>query len=192
MTVRVPRLMRRGHFCARAEPRLTDLTQSVIGFIQDHPAWAAPIVFLLAFCESFAFISLIVPATGILLVIGGLVAAARLDFGPIWLAASLGALVGDWLAYVLAFRFKEQILAVWPFYRYPALVARGVRFFERWGMIAVFVGRFFGPFRAIVPIAAGMHAMPWLEFQIANLASALLWGAGILAPGFVGMRWLVG
>jgi membrane protein DedA with SNARE-associated domain len=171
---------------------LTDLAQSIVRFVQDHPGWAAPVVFLLAFCESFAFISLIVPATGILLVIGGFVAAARLDFGPIWLAASLGALVGDWLAYVLAFRFKEQILAVWPFCRYPALVARGVRFFERWGMIAVFVGRFFGPFRAIVPIAAGMHAMPWLEFQIANLASALLWGAGILAPGFVGMRWLVG
>ena len=171
---------------------MTDLAQSIVRFVQDHPGWAAPVVFLLAFCESFAFISLIVPATGILLVIGGFVAAARLDFGPIWLAASLGALVGDWLAYVLAFRFKEQILAVWPFYRYPALVARGVRFFERWGMIAVFVGRFFGPFRAVVPIAAGLHAMPWQKFQVSNVASALLWATGILAPGFVGVRWLVG
>ena len=119
-------------------------------------------------------------------------AVARLNFGPIWPAASLGAFVGDWLAYALAFRFKEQILAVWPFYRYPALVARGVRFFERWGMIAVFCGRFFGPFRTVVPIAAGVHAMPWLKFQMSNVASALPWATGILAPGFVGVRWLVG
>ena len=65
-------------------------------------------------------------------------------------------------------------------------------FFDRWGLIAVFCGRFFGPLRAIVPIAAGLHAMPWLKFQIANLASAVLWATGILSPGFVGMRWLMG
>jgi len=66
-----------------------------------------------------------------------------------------------------------------------------VGFFERWGVIAVFCGRFFGPFRAIVPIAAGLSTMSWLKFQIANLASAVLWATGILAPGFVGMRWLM-
>jgi membrane protein DedA with SNARE-associated domain len=58
-------------------------------------------------------------------------------------------------------------------------------------MIAVFVGRFLGPFRAIVPIAAGPQAMPWPKFQISNVVSAILWAAGILAPGFAGVRWLV-
>jgi membrane protein DedA with SNARE-associated domain len=94
---------------------LTDFTQSTFVFVQDHRSWAALIVFLLAFCESFAFISLIVPATGILFGIGGLAAAARFDFSSIWLAATLGAVVGDWLAYGLAFRFKQQILAVCRF-----------------------------------------------------------------------------
>jgi hypothetical protein len=35
-------------------------------------------------------------------------------------------------------------------------------------------------------------AMPWLKFQIANFASAVLWATGILTPGFVGARWLLG
>jgi len=34
--------------------------------------------------------------------------------------------------------------------------------------------------------------MPWLKFQGANVASALVWATGILAPGAIGMRWLVG
>ncbi len=171
---------------------MSGLTQSTIAFIQDHRGWGAPIVFGLAFCESFAFISLIVPATGILFGLGGLIAAAGIEFWSIWLAAALGAVAGDWLAYDLAFRFKDRIIQVWPLSRHPALVARSVGFFHRWGLIAVFCGRFFGPLRAIVPIAAGLHAMPWWKFQIANLASAVLWATGILTPGFVGVRWLMG
>jgi len=171
---------------------MSGFTQSTIAFIQGHAGWGAPIAFGLAFCESFAFVSLIVPATGILLGMGGLMGAASIEFWSIWFAAVLGAIAGDWLAYELAFRFKDRIIQAWPLSRNPELVARGVGFFRRWGMIAVFCGRFFGPLRAIVPTAAGLHAMPWWKFQIANLASALVWATGILTPGFVGMRWLMG
>ncbi len=171
---------------------MSGLTQSTIAFLQEHRGWGPAVVFGLAFCESFAFVSLIVPATGILLGIGGLMGAAGLEFWSIWVAAVLGAIVGDWLAYELAFRFKEHVIRAWPLSRHPALVARGFGFFHRWGMIAVFCGRFFGPLRAIVPIAAGLHAMPGWKFQIANLASALVWATGILTPGFVGASWLMG
>jgi membrane protein DedA with SNARE-associated domain len=171
---------------------MSGLTQTAIAFVQDHKAWGAPIVFGLAFCESFAFISLIVPATGILFGIGGLIGAAGIEFWSIWLAAAVGAIAGDWLAFELALLFKDRVLRVWPLSHYPELVSRGVGFFERWGVIAVFCGRFFGPLRAIVPIAAGLNAMPRWQFQIANLASAILWATGILAPGFVGVRFFLG
>jgi membrane protein DedA with SNARE-associated domain len=170
---------------------MDDLVRSTIAFVEQHQAWAVPIVFVLAFCESFAFVSLLVPATGILLGIGGLIAAAELGFWPMWVAAALGAIVGDWLAYWLAFHFKDRVLRTWPLANNADLVARGVEFFKKWGMLAVFVGRFFGPLRAVVPLIAGLNAMPWLNFQIANVASAALWAAGILLPGFIGVRWLM-
>ena len=170
---------------------MDNLVRSTIALVQDHQPWAVAIVFVLAFCESFAFVSLLVPATGILLGVGGLIAAAELGFWPMWFAATLGAIVGDWLAYRLAFHFKDRLLQMWPLAGNPGLVARGVSFFKRWGMLAVFVGRFFGTFRAVVPVIAGLNAMPWLNFQIANVASAALWAAGILLPGFVGVRWLM-
>jgi membrane protein DedA with SNARE-associated domain len=172
-------------------PGMNALVRSTIAFVEDHRAWTVPIVFVLAFCESFAFVSLLVPATAVLLGLGGLIAAAQFSFWPIWAAAVLGAIGGDWLAYWLALVFKDRMLQTWPLVRHPDLVARSVTFFNKWGMLAVFIGRFFGPLRAVVPLIAGLNAMPWLNFQIANVASAMLWAAGILLPGFVGVRWLM-
>jgi membrane protein DedA with SNARE-associated domain len=166
--------------------------EATISFVQHHAAWGAAIVFLLAFSESFAFVSLLVPATGILFGVGGLMALYRLDFWPMWTAAVLGAFAGDWLAYALTLRFKDRIARLPPLASNPQLMARGIKFFDRWGLLAVFGGRFFGPLRAIVPIVAGLYAMPWIKFQAANLASALLWASAILSPGFFGVRWLVG
>ena len=64
------------------------VVQATIVFVDHHQAWAVPIVFVLAFCESFAFVSLFVPATAILLGVGGLIAAAEVGFWPMWLAAT--------------------------------------------------------------------------------------------------------
>jgi membrane protein DedA with SNARE-associated domain len=170
---------------------MSDFGQAIIMFVQSHSPWAAPIVFVLAFCESFAFVSLIVPATVILFGVGGLIGATGIAFWPIWTVAVLGAIGGDWLAYDLAFRFKGKIVRWWPLSRHPDLVARGMGFFETWGG-AVVLGRLFGPLRASVPIAAGICRMPWLKFQIANVTSAVMWATGILTPGAVGVRWLIG
>ncbi len=171
---------------------MSELARQIIAFVQAHHGWAAPIVFALAFCESFAFISVFVPTASILVGVGALFGASGIAFWPVWLAATLGAVAAHWLAYGLAFHFKAQIVRLWPLSRDPALIARGVAFFRRWGLLAVFVGRFFGPLRAIMPLAAGLCEMPQLSFQIANVASAILWTGGMLAPGVFGMRWIMG
>jgi membrane protein DedA with SNARE-associated domain len=171
---------------------MTDLATSTISFIRDHEALGSAVVFLLAFCESFAFISLLIPATGILLGVGAMVSAFGIKFWPIWAAAALGAIAGDWLAYALSLRARTYLITTGRSATNSELLARGTQFVQRWGMLAVFAGRFFGPLRAVVPIAAGICAMPWLNFQIANIASALLWAGAILTPGFLGARWLIG
>jgi membrane protein DedA with SNARE-associated domain len=168
------------------------LVEPVIELVRHHSVWVVPVVFALAFCESFAFVSLLVPATVILVAIGGMVGLSGIEYWSIWTSAAIGATVGDWLAYVLAVRFQRQLLHLWPLSRHPDLVSRGFAFFERWGVGAVFAGRFLGPLRAIVPIAAGVCGMGWLRFQIANATSAVVWAAGILAPGILGLRWWSG
>ena len=46
---------------------------------------------------------------------------------------------------------------------------------------AIFAGRFLGPFRATVPLVAGMSELEFWPFQIANAASAVIWAYALLA-----------
>ncbi len=169
---------------------MPEFAKSVIAFVQQHEEWAMPIVFLLAFGESLAFFSLLIPATVLLWGIGALVGVSGISFWPIWLAAALGGGFGDWLSYWLGYHFHDPISRMWPLSKNPDLLRRGHAFFERWGMAGVFFGRFIGPLRAVVPLVAGACTMPFLPFQIANWTSAFLWSTVTLGAGAFGLEWL--
>lgn len=174
---------------------LDDLTTSVIDFVRNHEAWAGPIVALLAFCESLALVSLFVPATVILVGIGALLGSAGIgldqpQFWVICLSAAIGAALGDWVSYEFGRYFDEPAKRIWPLSRRPDLVERAERFIQRYGAWGIFLGRFFGPVRALVPLVAGIFDMPRLRFQLANVASALVWAVGILTPGAGLFGWL--
>jgi membrane protein DedA with SNARE-associated domain len=166
--------------------------QTIIEFVRTNQFWAIPIVGLLAFAESLAFMSLIIPAWAALVGIGALIGLGGLEFLPIWIAAAVGAALGDWLSYWLGFTFKDRIAQVWPLSRYPDLLPKGEALICRFGVFAVAIGRFFGPLRASVPLVAGIFVMPWWPFQIANFGSAFVWAAVLLAPGTLGMQWFSG
>ena len=132
---------------------MEDFAHSLADFVRDHQVWAAPIVLLLAFGESLAFFSLLIPAWGALVAIGALTGAAGLNFWPLWLAGGIGAALGDWVSYWFGYRYKEQVAGIWPLSRYPDILPRGEAFVKRWGVPSIFIGRFFGPLRASVPLA---------------------------------------
>lgn len=160
-----------------------------------HQAWAAPVVFVLAFAESLAFLSLIIPAWGALIAIGVLLASSDVSFVPIWLAASVGAALGDWLSYWVGMKLEYAVYRTWPLSRHPELIPKGEAFVRKWGALAIFIGRFSGPLRATVPLIAGIFAMPFWRFQLANWSSALLWAAMLLTVGDVTakvLQWIWG
>jgi membrane protein DedA with SNARE-associated domain len=158
-------------------------SRMLLDFIRAHHSWAPAIVGALAFAESLAVVSLLVPSTVLLLGIGALAAASGLEFWPIWLGAAVGAIFGDWLSYAIGYRFKHAVFRVWPLSSHRQLSDRGERFFARWGAWGVFLGRFIGPMRAVVPLVAGVFAMPMMLFQVATIASAFVWAFVMLAPG---------
>lgn len=169
------------------------IAQSVADFVHVHQEWAVPVVFALAFGESLAFISLLVPAWAALVAIGALIAANELSFWPVWIAASLGAAAGDWLSYWIGFKLGDAVAHVWPLSRHPDLIPRGEAFVRKWGIPGIFIGRFFGPLRAVVPLVAGIFAMPYWRFQLANVSSAFVWAAVLLTLGDAisqVLRWL--
>jgi membrane protein DedA with SNARE-associated domain len=159
--------------------------QPIVDFVRLHQVWAAPVVFALCFVESLAFVSLIFPAWGALVVIGSMIQAGGLNFWPIWIAGSIGAALGDWLSYWIGYKLKDTVQHIWPLSRHPQLIPKGEAFIKKWGALGIFIGRFSGPLRASVPLVAGIFEMPFWRFQFANFTSAFVWAAVLLLLGDV-------
>lgn len=171
---------------------LQEYADLIVNFVKANEVWAAPIAFLLAFGESLAFVSLVLPSTVILVGIGGLIGASGINLWPIVLAAGAGGTLGYAISYWIGLYFKDDIERIWPFRSYPEMIPRGRAFFDKYGAFGVFLGHFFGPVRAVIPVVAGMYGMPQIPFQIANVLSAFLWAAGVIAPSFFGLKWMMG
>jgi membrane protein DedA with SNARE-associated domain len=154
----------------------------LVDFVRVHEQWAAPVVFALAFGESLAFISLLIPAWAALVGIGAL------NFWPVWVAGAVGAALGDWLSYWIGIKLGPPVAHIWPLSRHPELLPKGEAFVKRWGVLAIFIGRFFGPLRASVPLVAGIFRMPFWPFQTANFTSAFLWSAVLLTTGDIAAK----
>ena len=149
--------------------------------------WAGPIMGLLAFGESLAFVGLFFPTTALLFAVGGLIQQGTLDFWPIVLCSIVGAAAGDAVSYWMGRTLGDRLSQMWPFRNRPHLLARGELFFIKHGTLSIALCRFLGPLRAIVPLTAGMLHMPHRAFQIANVLSAIVWVPVMLAPAAVTM-----
>lgn len=161
------------------------LTTATVDFVKTHQAWAPVIVAVLAFGESLAILSLLIPATAMLLAIGALVGVTQIELWPLIVGGTIGASLGDWVSYEVARYFGDRIKGTWPLNRQPGLVGRAEVLIQRYGAGAIFIGRFFGPLRALVPLVAGLFEMPRTPFQLANVASAVVWAAMLLIVGDV-------
>jgi membrane protein DedA with SNARE-associated domain len=154
--------------------------------IQTHQAWAGPVVGLIAFGESLILIGILLPGTAVLVIVGGLVGAGIVEPIPVLIGSAAGAAVGDIVSYFLGRRLGRGVVHKWPLNQYREALARARLFFRRYGIAAVFIGRFFRPVRSTVPFVAGMMRMQRYRFQIANFLSALVWAPVVHSP-----RWLV-
>ena len=116
------------------------LVQPTLDFISAHSSWAVAVMFVTAFGESFAFVSLLFPGTSMLIAAGALMAAGSLPYLPIIAGAVVGAVLGDTVSFWIGHRYGGGIARVWPFTRSPELLPNGIRFFARHGGKSVFVG----------------------------------------------------
>lgn len=164
------------------------LVDQAAEFIRSNAFWAGPIVFLLTFGESMLVLGVLVPATALLLMTGGLIGSGNLPILPILLWGYAGAILGDLLSFWIGKWLGPSVLRWRILKRHRTTVARARLFFYRYGFFAVLVGRFLGPMRCTVPTVAGVMGMPELRFQAANVLSAIIWVPALLAPGFLAVR----
>ncbi|MFD5430164.1 DedA family protein [Streptomyces sp. NPDC127084] len=145
--------------------------------------------------------SLGIPLPGeIVLVSSALLASQHGEIDP-WVlgtCATGGAIVGDSIGYAIGRKGGRPLLA-WCGKKFPkhfseANIAMAERSFEKWGMWAVFFGRFVALLRIFAGPLAGVLRMPYWKFLIANVFGGILWAGGttavIYSVGVVAEAWL--
>ncbi|MDF3299608.1 DedA family protein [Streptomyces tropicalis] len=145
--------------------------------------------------------SLGIPLPGeIVLVSAALMSSQHSAIDPVVLGAcaTAGAVVGDSIGYAIGRRGGRPLLA-WLGRRFPSHfseghVATAERSFERWGMWAVFFGRFVALLRIFAGPLAGVLRMPYWKFLVANVLGGICWAGGTTAVvyyvGIVAESWL--
>jgi membrane protein DedA with SNARE-associated domain len=145
--------------------------------------------------------SLGIPLPGeIILVSSALLASQHGEINPFILGtcATAGAVIGDSIGYAIGRRGGRPLLA-WLGNKFPrhfgeAHIATAERSFEKWGMWAVFFGRFIALLRIFAGPLAGVLRMPYWKFFIANVLGGIVWAGGTTAViyyvGVVAESWL--
>ena len=164
--------------------------QNLADFIARHAAWAGLVLGVVTLLESLVLIGAFIPATALMVMAGGLIAAGVLDPVEVVLWCVAGAIIGDAVSFELGRRLGPRALRHPMFRGHRRKVARTRLFNRRYGAASIFIGRFFGPLRAFVPLVAGLLQMRRRTFQLANALSAAVWVLAILAPGYFAAKGL--
>ncbi|PXX97460.1 bifunctional DedA family/phosphatase PAP2 family protein [Halomonas sp. LBP4] len=148
------------------------------------------IITAIALVESLALVGLLVPGVVLITAAASLAGHQEIALTTVIAAAWVGAVVGDGASFLLGYTQRERVTRLWPLSHHPEWLARGARFFQRYGSLSVFFGRFVGPVRPMVPVIAGMLHMSPRAFLWANVASAVLWAPAYVLPGYLlGRTW---
>ena len=127
-----------------------------------------------AFIESFAIIGIIIPGVVLLAAISGLAASTNLSIFQVVLLVYLSSCFADISSFLLGKYLSKKIDGVWPFKKNPSWLEKGRRFFKSYGIAGVFLGRFIGPVRPVIPITAGSLAMDPVSYTHLTLPTILL------------------
>ncbi len=164
------------------------MANRIIDWVAMLDSWVlCLVVFGLAFGESAAGVDFVVPGEVGMVVAGA--AGPRADV-PLWLLivmGALGAIAGDQLSYHLGRRYGVALVDRWSFTRrhLGPRVEDARRHFEARGGSTVFVARWVGALRAVVPFVAGAAGMPGARFFAWNVAGASTWVATVITVGYV-------
>jgi membrane protein DedA with SNARE-associated domain len=143
-----------------------------------------------------------IPLPGEVILVSASILAARqeLDISPVWvaIAASTGAIVGDSLGYMAGRRWGDRMFGLlgrrFPKHAGPDHLAYAEHVFTRFGVLAVFFGRFVALLRILAGPLAGALRMPYPRFLAANALGGIFWACGTTAAiyslGTVAEDWL--
>ena len=162
------------------------MLESVVNGLGDaiNP-WGYVLLFGLTLLEASAFIGLFIPGETALLLAGVLAQQGKVSLVGCTVCAVVGAIMGDSLGYEIGRRIGPRMRKS----RVGAKVGeerwmKAHEYLRRKGGRAIFLGRFVGVLRALVPAVAGDSRMPYGTFLMWNVLGAIIASPAVILAGY--------
>ena len=165
---------------------------SIQNFLLHNPEYAWLAVFIIAFLESMVITGSIVPSIVLFSVCVYLFDQQILALYLIAPIAMSGAHLGDLGGFLVGKYSGEKVLSLSFFQKRAALIDKATSAADRFGPLAVVIGRFTPAIRPIMPFFLGLTRLELKRFYFADILSCFAWGIaltlmlkGVQALGFI-------
>lgn len=159
-------------------------------FVALYGPWIYGLLFLIVFCETGLVVTPFLPGDSLMFATGALAATAKLDVWLVIVLLVVAAVLGDAVNYAIGhfvgprvFRAEDRA-SFWHRLLNRNHLMRAHDFFERYGGMAVVLGRFVPIIRTFVPFVAGCGSMSYPRFAFYNVTGALAWVGLCVGTGY--------
>ncbi len=143
-------------------------------------------LFVILLLECGVLPAAFLPGDSLLFLTGILISRDVFHFGLINVVLIAGAALGTWLGYVQGrWLGNTRVVKNWMAHLPPKYHQRALTLFHKYGLFALFFGRFIAFVRTVMPIMAGLSGLKSKLFHVYNWLSATLWIFLIVTMGYL-------
>ena len=164
---------------------LRDPRAAIAGAIAMGPVAAYGFVFLIIFIETGVVFFPFLPGDSLLFASGFFAHGGGFNIfvllGVAWAAAILGDQCNFFIGHFLGDKIirSGKVKAMTP-----ERIEKSEKFLDKWGKLAIFLGRFFPFIRTFVPFLAGAGGMKWHSFVVFNILGGITWSSLFILLGY--------
>lgn len=164
---------------------LRDPRAAIASWIAAGPLTAYGFVFLIIFVETAVVFFPFLPGDSLLFASGFFAQGGGFNIFALLGVAWVAAILGDQCNFMIGHFFGTRIVASGKVKAMtPERMEKSEKFLDKWGHLAIFLGRFFPFIRTFVPFIAGMGGMHWRNFVIFNVLGGITWSTLFTLLGY--------
>ena len=142
-------------------------------------------VFLIIFIETGVVFFPFLPGDSLLFASGFFAQGGGFNIVALLTVAWVAAILGDQCNFMIGHFFGKKIVESGKVKAMtPERLQKSEAFLQKWGHLAIFLGRFFPFIRTFVPFIAGMGGMHWRNFVIFNVLGGITWSTLFTLLGY--------
>ena len=164
---------------------LKDPRTAIASWIAAGPLMAYGCVFLIIFIETGVVFFPFLPGDSLLFASGFFAHNGGFNIVALLATAWAAAILGDQCNFMIGHFFGKKIIASGKVKAMtPERIKKSEDFLDKWGHLAIFLGRFFPFIRTFMPFISGISGMRWSRFTPFSVLGGLCWSTLFTLLGY--------